>query len=114
MKAFIAAAAAILLAPLAVVAEERAAKIAGEVLAYGSACPTLEVDFAILERWAMLNEVDMIGVKGGYGRDYDAVRQGNTKAASSLRMRTVSETCDEALRLFGPKGTVIAGVMSQK
>ena len=88
------------------VADERAARLAGEILAYGNACPSVEIDYQALELWATLHGVDISQIRARVGDDYLAISAGNSQAASKLRGLTRSEVCSEALRLFGPGGTV--------
>lgn len=87
-------------------ADERAARLAGEILAYGSACPSVEIDYQAVELWATLKGVDIGQIRARAGDDFLAISAGRSQAAARLQTRTLSEVCSEALALYGPDGTI--------
>lgn len=86
--------------------DERAARLAGEILAYGSACPSVEIDYQAVELWATLHGVDIAQIRARAGDDFLAISAGRNQAAARLRTRMLSEVCAEALALYGPDGTI--------
>lgn len=92
-------------------ADQQAARMAGEILAYGSACPTVEIDYQAVELWAVLHGVDTAQIRARSGDDFIAVSAGRSRAASRLSGMGVGEVCAEALKLYGPEGTAADDVL---
>jgi len=91
-----------------------AAQIVGEILAYASFCKAVEVDFVAMEYWARQRGVSVEQFKTRVGPDFRALNFGNEVAREKLADMSVGDVCAEAIRLYGPSGINVSGMVKLK
>lgn len=104
----------LLASALPVKAAPWAAQIVGEILAYASFCKAVEVDFVAMEYWARQRGVSVEEFKTRVGPDFRALNFGNEVAREKLDDMPVGDVCAEAIRLYGPSGINVSGMVKPK
>lgn len=114
MKSILIAGIALLASTLPANATKWAAEIAGEILAYSNLCQAVDVDYVAMEYWARQRGVELEQLKKRSGPEFDALMFGNEIARNKLRDMSVTDVCSEAIRLYGPDGINVSGMLKWK